>query len=308
MWNLFIDYFWPLLVATVDISLAVFMTLHAVLQKRESRTILGWLGLIWLVPILGSFMYYCFRINRIARKAVIAQERIEKKRQSLLPEADSELELFHREPFSAYKQLGLAIGKISRRPLLHGNFITPFINGDEAYPAMLDAIGRSKETIGLSTYIFDLDRAGLDFVDALAAAQQRGVEVRVLIDAVGARYSMPTSLSALRMRDINTRLFLPTLVPRLPNYANLRNHRKILTIDGTTGFTGGMNIREGNCLKRQPKHPIQDVHFQITGPVFRHLQETFIADWWFAANEALDPGIWFHKPPRAGGCLGSGNL
>jgi cardiolipin synthase A/B len=81
---------------------------------------------------------------------------------------------------------------------------------------------------------------------------------------------------------------------------NLRNHRKILVVDGRVGFTGGMNIRQGNLLKEKPKHPTQDLHFRVEGPVVAHLQRTFADDWFFSAREVLKGPKWFPKLSAAG--------
>ena len=81
--------------------------------------------------------------------------------------------------------------------------------------------------------------------------------------------------------------FLPTFLPGRWVYANLRNHRKIMVVDGREGFTGGLNIREGHYLALKPAHPIQDLHFQICGPVVAHLQQVFVTDWEFATGEVL---------------------
>jgi cardiolipin synthase len=81
--------------------------------------------------------------------------------------------------------------------------------------------------------------------------------------------------------------FLPTTVPIYFPYANLRNHRKILVVDGEMGFTGGLNIRDGCWLAHQPRHPVRDMHFQVRGPVVTQLLEVFAEDWAFAADEVL---------------------
>ena len=75
-------------------------------------------------------------------------------------------------------------------------------------------------------------------------------------------------------------------------YANLRNHRKILVVDGQFAFTGGINIREGHALGRHPKHPVADLHFRVDGPVVAHLWETFAQDWVFTTDEALEGPAW----------------
>ena len=122
---------------------------------------------------------------------------------------------------------------------------------------MLAAIDAAQQSVALSTYIFDNDRAGALFADALERAVKRGVEVRVIIDAVGARYTFPSIVSRLQHAGVPVARFLPTLLPGRFAYSNLRSHRKILVVDGRIGFTGGLNIREGHDARFHPKHPIR---------------------------------------------------
>ena len=132
----------------------------------------------------------------------------------------------------------------------------------------------------------------------LRRAVSRRVEVRVLIDDVGARYTWrPTTWRTmprlLRQAGIPVAEFLPALIPWRFQYTNLRTHRKIMVVDGKTGFTGGINIHEGNCLELQPRHPVQDLHFRVTGPVVAELQEVFADDWAFCTGELLEGEPWF---------------
>jgi cardiolipin synthase len=119
------------------------------------------------------------------------------------------------------------------------------------------------------------------------------VEVKVLIDGVGARYSFPPITWGLRRDGLDAAEFMKTFLPWGFQYLNLRNHRKIMVIDGKTGFTGGMNIREGNCLADNSSHPVQDLHFLVEGPVVAELQRTFADDWAFTTNEVLKGEKWF---------------
>jgi cardiolipin synthase len=160
---------------------------------------------------------------------------------------------------------------------------------------MLDAIKAATRSVSLATYIFDNDRSGRRFVEALGDAVKRGVQVRVLIDDAGARYSLPSILHPLRHARVPVARFLPTLAPWRLMTMNLRNHRKIMVVDGRVGFTGGMNLREGNLVAEQPRSPVQDLHFRLEGPAVAQLQETFADDWAFATKEKLSGDAWFPK-------------
>jgi cardiolipin synthase len=87
---------------------------------------------------------------------------------------------------------------------------------------------------------------------------------------------------------------------------NLRTHRKILVADGVLGFTGGLNIRIGNCLQKKPRSPVQDLHFRVRGPVVTQMQEAFAEDWSFSTGESLRGEKWFPKPLSAGEAFARG--
>jgi cardiolipin synthase len=289
---------WPWVMAVLHLGVAIVASAHAILYKRDVRAAIGWTGLIWLTPFIGSLLYWLLGINRIRRRAVRLEHPAAVVREStrVYAAGASGPEVARLQPL-----VELA-ARATGSPLLGGNRIMPLEGGDVAYPAMIEAIATAQRSILLTTYIFDHDRAGLQFLDALASARERGVEVRVLIDGVGARYSRPRMTRALRRRGVRVAEFLSTRVP-VPNpYVNLRNHRKILVIDGRRAFTGGMNIREG-CLLRldpPPSHPVQDLHFDIAGPVVGQIFEAGAFDWHFATRERLEGPAWALDDAPAG--------
>ena len=301
--------YWPLFLAAADLLGAVLASLHALLKKRETHSVIGWVGLIWLAPFIGWLLYFCFGINRIQRRGCEVSHKLQDVLQQIrIPVPATVLQEIEevKTEHLQFKQINETVEKLTHRPLLPKNNIQPLINGDQAYPAMLQAIAGAQKSISLVSYIFDNDRAGQQFIEALEQAHRRGVAVRVLIDGVGARYSRPSSARELQRRGVPCHTFLPTLVPRFTAYANLRNHRKIMVVDGTTGFTGGMNIREGCLLDQPSKHPVQDLHFCFSGPVVTHLQEAFLTDWAFTTGEILQGETWLPVPPFDGQVLARG--
>ena len=273
----------PHIFGAIVFIIACIASAHVVLNKRDTRAAVGWVGLIWLVPVLGVLLYILIGINRIRRKAKGLRFDHVFSSSPKFPEKPHNIDI--PQQFRGFSHL---VTKIIQKPLLENNTLYPLVNGDEAYPAMISEIERAKYFINMTTYIFDNDRAGKKFVEALGKAAQRGVKVRVIIDAVGARYSFPPVTHLLRRSGIKVARFLPTMIPWRTPYMNLRNHRKILIIDGKKGFTGGMNIREGLMLRENPKHPFHDLHFRIDGPVVGHLQEVFLKDWAFCTGERPD--------------------
>lgn len=296
----------PIALPIAGTSVLLIASIHAVLHVRDSRSAAGWVGIIVALPFVGALLYWLLGINRVKRRAVALLRGHEPLRPVVddpaNPDSPSGLLRTIELP-----ELARAIDAVTVRPLVSGNTITPLANGDEAYPAMLEAIRGARRSVSLTTYIFDRDAVGLRFVDALADATRRGVAVRVLVDAVGARYSLPTIVRTLKRRGVPVERFNPTLFPpwRL-TYSNLRNHRKILVVDGRLGFTGGMNIRHGHCVAESPRHPVLDLHFRIEGPVVAHMQHTFAEDWAFVRGERLAGEAWFPPVTRPGDVIARG--
>ncbi len=295
-----ITQFWPHLVAGFDLLAASLASCHALLHKRDTRAATLWIGIVWLMPVLGPIFYLVFGVNRIRRRAV--QLGMRKTINFHIPDDFGEPEPAGAEHL---KMLARVVGTVVERPLAPGNRIEPLLNGDEAFPAMLAAIESAKKSISLVSYIFDNDPTGRKFVDALERAVGRGVEVRVLIDAAGTRYSWPPITRFLKCAGVPYARFLPSslLQPWRVATINLRNHRKVLVVDGRIGFTGGMNIRHGNVLASQPKSPVQDLHFSVEGPVVTRLQEAFVNDWAFTTREILDGERWFPELQESGNVI-----
>ncbi len=292
-----LDYYVTILFSLLVFLATVLSTIHILLSRREPSSAVAWAGLVWLLPLLGVTIYLLLGINRIQRRAESLRKN--KKPFYTIPEVSPVQGAALQEslPETVQHLSGLAsfVDQIVDRPLLPGAHIEPLFDGDEAYPAMLEAIKNAKISISLATYIFDNDVWGQHFATALIDAVERGVEVRVLIDAAGLRYSFPSIRGTLRKGKVNTKRFLPSIFPPHLMTANLRNHRKIMVVDGSIGFTGGINIRAAHVISSKPKFPTHDMHFRIQGPVVAHLQEIFFDDWVFSTGEELRGEKWF--PP-----------
>ncbi|HUB86623.1 MAG TPA: cardiolipin synthase [Verrucomicrobiae bacterium] len=296
-WLDHISRFWPHIAAGFDLLAALLASIHALLHKRDSRAATLWLGIIWFVPLFGPILYLALGVNRIRRRAI--KLGVHETFRRAVPE-----NLGESEPISAehLKHIARVVSRVVKQPLTVGNRIEPLVNGDETFPAMLAAIESAKISISLCTYIFDNDASGKKFAAALQRAVQRGVQVRVLVDSAGARYSFPPVTWKLRHIGVPCARFLPASIftPWRVATLNLRNHRKSLVVDGEIAFTGGMNLRHGNVLADKPKHPVQDLHFRVAGPVVEELQEAFANDWAFVTGEILDGEIWFSKLRETG--------
>jgi cardiolipin synthase len=265
----------------IALAVALLTAGHAVLYKRDPRSAALWVLLAWLLPILGAILYVFFGVNRVQRRA--ARLRRDLVRVRTTSESDERL------PVTELVPLARLVGEVVGRPLLPGNTIEPLVDGAEAYPAMLEALDAARTSVALGSYIFHADGIGESFVNALIRAQQRGVAVRVLIDDVSCRFSLHSPAKPLRRAGVPVGDFNPPMVPARLNAFNLRNHRKILVVDGELGFTGGMNIDR----RYWGRGAYRDMHFRLRGPVVAHLMEVFADDWLFTTDEALRGPEWF---------------
>ncbi|ACM19448.1 cardiolipin synthase, putative [Geotalea daltonii FRC-32] len=276
---------------------------HALLLKRDPRSALGWIVVCLTLPLFGPLLYWSMGINRISRRArqwLESGQRLagwgnfslvrKQQKACSLPPGTEHLQ-----------ELRSLADRVVIADLLPANRLTPLENAEGAYPAMLEAINSATSTINLSTYIFDGDATGRRFVAALTDAAERGVEVRVIIDSLGEKYSRPTARKLLKGSKVKVGRFLPL---RQGGYVNLRNHRKILVVDGKKGFTGGMNIGDRHVTERVGGPAIvKDMHFMVEGQVVNDLQRTFLEDWFFVTGNLINDERFFPAIPAAGDAI-----
>jgi len=302
----YVQQYWPHAATSFVIAVTVVLSASVILYKRNERAAIAWVGLILLSPIIGSIAYLLLGINRIRRRAVrvrphaVGQTVSPAKSQAttgFAPPAD-QASLNPLNAAGLHRGLTRLTDALASNRLTPANSVTPLVNGDAAYPEMVQAIDSAERSIGFETYIFKFDDVGREFVAALKRAVERGVEVRVLVDGVGQVYSWPPIARALQAAGIPYARFMYSLWPWRMPYLNLRNHQKILVIDGKTGFTGGMNISAANRTETAPRRIVRDIHFKVEGPLVAHLTEAFADDWHITTKESLVGESWF--PPLTG--------
>jgi len=191
----------------------------------------------------------------------------------------------------------LALQDVSGRPLVAGNKVTLLIDGPATYGAMLKAIGEAKKNINIETFVFEDDEVGRLFAEEFLKKQAEGVQVNIIYDSVGSKNTPVTFFQRLRDSGINVLEFNPvnpagTLVGK--GHLTQRDHRKILVVDGSIAFTGGVNIshvyssslsgiagehEERELKKKETGEPWRDTHVQIEGPAVAEFQNLFLETW-----------------------------
>jgi cardiolipin synthase A/B len=272
-----------LLVGALHLLMAGAVTVHALINKRDVRAAIGWIGVAWLAPVFGALLYLGFGINRVRRRA----------RRMMGSDRDAGLARFDGARSSdPLERLKSAVGKITGEPIRGGRVAAVLNCGDEAYPQMLAAIDGAGSSVALSTYIFRTDALGLQFVEALARAHRRGVRTRVLIDGFGGGFLTSSAYRALRARGVPAARFLHSILPWKMPFLDLRLHKKSLIVDDAVAFVGGLNIGAENLTRQRPKAPVCDTHFRVEGPVVGQIGADFDDDWSFttgAAPAGVDP-------------------
>ncbi len=188
-------------------------------------------------------------------------------------------------------------------PATEGNLVDVLVNGDQIFPAMLDAIGEARRTIDLLTFVYWRGGIGTRFAEALSDKAGSGVRVRVLLDAWGASSIDPGLVSEMEDAGVRVRWFRP--LHRLqPTKVNHRTHRKVMIVDEETGFTGGVGIADEWSGDARSEDEWRDTHFRVRGPAVDGLRAAFLDNWLETDPEVFDASIdRFPDQPQPGGAV-----
>lgn len=301
-----VQHYWPYAATSIVVAVTVVLSASVILYKRNERAAIAWVGLILLSPLIGSIAYLLLGINRIRRRAVrvrphaVGQTALRSNSATATCSGSKpdQLDPGSLGEVGIHRELTRLTDALAANRLTSSNTITPLVNGDAAYPEMVRAIDGAQRSICFESYIFNCDDVGREIVAALERAVARGVEVRVLIDGVGQVYSWPPMVRALKQAGIPHARFMYSLWPWRMPYLNLRNHQKVLVVDGAIGFTGGMNVSVWNCADAPISRRVRDIQFKVEGPLVAHLTEAFADDWHITTKETLMGENWF--PPLTG--------
>jgi cardiolipin synthase len=189
-----------------------------------------------------------------------------------------------------------ALGHFRVHPITFGNRVTLYRHGRDALDAMLEAIEGAKDHVNLESYIFEADRTGKRFADALAKAAGRGVVVNLTVDAAGCWGTPDEFFEDLEARGVRYLLYHPVRPWRVRHgrwILNRRNHRKILVVDGRVGFTGGLNIGDAYDDAGGTPGRWKDLHQRVEGPAVKYLQRVFMGCRWQEEGDAAAEADYF---------------
>jgi cardiolipin synthase len=207
------------------------------------------------------------------------------------------------EPSKSTERIRRTIEGVIGVPATEGNRVDVLRNGDEIFPAMLEAIVEANNTVDLLTFVYWEGRIGREFAHALAARARDGVRVRVLLDAWGSRPIERTLLGVMERAGVTVRWFRPLNRLR-PWQVNHRTHRKVMIVDEAIGFTGGVGIADEWIGNAENASEWRDTHFRLAGPAVDGLRAAFLDNWVEADAELFDEYVdRFPEQPRAGSAV-----
>ena len=252
-----------------------------VLQKRPPLSTLAWILSLAALPVIGFLIYFFLGPQKIRRQR-LRRQRL-RRFTHCEARAAPELEAGLRRRKQSLSRL---IEKASGAPVASASQIDLLVDGEDTFQALLQAIKTAERHVHLLYYVFETDSVGQAVMEALRQAAERGVQVRLLVDAVGSPSMRGRQLRQLRKAGIEVARFHPFRLATLRPLLNLRNHRKIAVIDGQVGFAGGINISEEqrSSARRAGWH---DLHLRLQGPIVGWLQGVFAEDWLYVTRRPL---------------------
>jgi len=287
-------FFWAIALALVP---AVLM------RRKEPSATIAWILTLVLLPPVGVTLFLLFGRDRVRLPAkrkleidAVVRAQVAALREE--PAADRTSHLKLASPFE--RSLFRVAQGLSHLRATSGNKAEVLVEGDATYAAIGDAIDAARHHVHAQYYLIRNDATGRWFRDRLVAAARRGVTVRLLLDgfgcfALGRGWRRPLRDAGVLVAD-----FLPMRTVFLQP-VNLRNHRKIVVVDGHTAFTGGFNVGDEYRGQMPGVGTWRDVHLRIEGPAAAELQRIFFQDWAFATREPISPGDYFPREPAAPG-------
>lgn len=287
-----------------DILLAIVFITWVLMSKSDATSAVAWCLLISFLPFFGSLFFLMFGYQHVRRP--LNRKKRHRSRYHDPPPPRSYAEhtrTFRPESDAATASLAPLAQKFDGSPVTDGNAVDFYADGPPAFEAMVEAIRAARHHIHLEFFIVHPDQLGERIMVELVQKAQSGVQVRLLYDAIGSLHLTTLFLAPLHEAGGQTSAFLSLSLWRRRFQLNMRNHRKLLIVDGEVGFIGGLNIGDEYMGLNKYFGYWRDTHLKIRGPAVYDLQRVFVEDWDFAADEQIkdaDENGYFRAHSAAG--------
>ncbi|MBP8115216.1 MAG: cardiolipin synthase, partial [Chitinophagaceae bacterium] len=292
----------PVLISLFYILFLIFVCIQIVITINYSGKAIAYLLFAIFIPVIGIVFYLTFGINywkkrKYNKKTIQDGKILDHLKNGIVQYNESSISRLD-ESVQQNAELASMLMRDLGSPLTKNNAVTLLKNGEEKFPNLLQAIRNATHHIHIEYYIYEYDDIGTEIIELLIQKAKEGVEVRFIYDDFGS----PTIKKATekRMREAGAKVspFHKVRFYLLANRFNYRNHRKIVVIDGQTGFVGGINVSDKYINNNNNKLYWRDTHIRIDGPAVYYLQYLFISDWKFCCDEELETKESYFKPPK----------
>lgn len=272
--------------------LAILIVTVIIINNEEGATkTLGYLTLIWFVPLFGVILYFSlgvnYRNNQMYSKKLEMNKSLEEEADDYIKKISAEALSHDSQAVSQFKTIAKLVGHDFADQISVGNKIDVLIDGENAFPVIIEALKNAKETIHLEYYIIRNDNIGNQIKDILIQKAKEGIKIRLIYDDFGSKAIRGAYADELRAAGVEVYPFRKIILVAFANRLNYRNHRKIIVVDGKIGFVGGINIGDDYINLPTSKVYHRDMHMRVEGPIVYSLQYIFLGDWQFCAKEKL---------------------
>jgi cardiolipin synthase len=294
---------WTVL-SIANYTVALLVIEHILRTRRDPRGMLIWILTLLLLPFVGLVLYVLVGQVPIMRKVRRRRRRRRKIERTLAR---------HTAALTAsYDARGQAVVHEAQRELIHvatrvsgavvtrGNDVEVYHDAERAFLTSGLAIESARSHVHMEYYIFAADETGQAVRDLLVKKAREGVEVRLLLDAVGCWRLRRSFIRSMTREGVQVAFFLPWGLTRRRLQLDCRNHRKLTVIDGQVGFLGSKNIADEYLGRKKKFGPWLDTHLRVAGPCVAQLQEMFVEDWHFATRQDLSSPRYFPGPAAVG--------
>ncbi|MEJ1240328.1 cardiolipin synthase [Chryseolinea sp. T2] len=282
---------WQPLLEVLYVLLLTAVCGRIIYDTNNTAKTLAYLLLVVFVPVGGMVFYFFFGINY--RKRTLYNKKIVDD-YDLWQRVKKEM---YERSVVAYQQATDADRPDKRlvrylvkemSPLTAGNAVTLLTNGEEKFPAVLNALEAAREHIHIEYYIYENDNIGRAIKEVLIRKAGEGVKIRFIYDDFGSRSIRHSIAKQLRAAGVETFPFFRITFMALASRLNYRNHRKIIIVDGEKGFVGGINVSDRYINNGGQRGSYwRDTHLMIEGPGVAYLQYLFIGDWNFCSGQKI---------------------
>lgn len=282
------------------VVLCIFIVQIAIIvisEFRRPQRAMAWICITFCCPPLGLLFYYFlgrdyWQERKLGKRCVSLLREIRGHVAGKIHKVQNTADTGN-PAFEEHKQLLHLLSGLSESPITNHNACQVLSSAQEAYKLMLEAMEQALEHIHIEFYIFRDDGIGRQFQEIMIRKARQGVRVRLLCDGLGSHKLSRRFVNTLKNAGVQVHFFLPPLTSLAGRCFNYRNHRKILVVDGLTGFTGGMNVGD-DYLGKDPKMGYwRDTHLRLEGDSVYHLQYVFLKDWRLAAGDTMSHPRFF---------------